>query len=367
MIYLDHAATTPIHPEVVDFAVKSLRDDWYNPNGLYSSSKEMRRKIDNARDTIANCIGAKSNEIIFCPSSSAANSLAILGYLKKNKVKNFVTSRLEHDSILNIEMPIHVRREFVECDSYGNISPSLLSQEQYSNSLVSIQGANNEIGTIQDLKELSKVVHENNSIIHSDLTQYIPHIKVNVRQLGLDMATFSAHKLGGLRGCAVLYVRDGIELAPLVYGNQEKGLMAGTENTLSILCMAKAMQLLDYTSERNICSISNFAINRLTSINNVYLVGAKENRLCSNANICFRGVDAQALVYYLDLHGICCSTGSACNSLTYKPSHVLKTIGMSDEDALCCIRFTFGEENTYEEVNELCHHISNYIKIIKSM
>lgn len=365
MIYLDHAATAPIHSEVIDLAIKSLSQDWYNPNSIYSVSQETRRKIETARHTVAECIGARADEIIFCPSSSAANTLAVLGYLKRNKTESFVTTRTEHDSILNIEMPIHVKREFVECNSEGSISPSSL--EKFKNSLISVIGANNEAGSINPVKKLSEVAHKNNCIIHSDLTQYIPHLKVNVKELDLDMASFSGHKIGGLRGCAVLYVKKGIDLEPLIYGHQEKGLMGGTENTLAIMCMAKAMQLLNYSKNKKIETLRNYAISRLEGISNSYLIGSRTNRLCNNINMCFKDIDAQGLLYYLDLHGIYCSAGSACNSYRYEPSHVLKAMGMKDKDALSCIRITLGEDTSYEDINNLCDYIHNYIKMVNNL
>jgi len=365
-IYLDNAATTKPKKEVIELAISLLKEHWENPNSIYSFGKFSREIIEDSRKTIANKINANPEEIIFCPSASAANSLAILGYLRKNRVECFVTSNIEHDSILNIEMPLHVKRELVECNTEGIISPTLLNK--YKNSLVSIGAANSEIGTIQDLKLMSVIVHKNNCVFHSDLTQYIPYYPVDVKEIGLDMATFSAHKLGGLRGCAVLYVKKGIDLSPLIAGHQEKGLMGGTENTIAIACMGKAMELLNYENTINLTHLSVYLFDCLDNCGiNFHFNGDFCDRLANNTNICINDlkIDNQQLISLLDLENIQVSAGSACNAGTNKPSRVLKAIGLSDDEVNKSIRITIGNETTYEDIDRFVQILKNIIEMNK--
>ena len=366
-VILDAAATTKPKQEVVDYAIEIMKNYWQNPNSIYDSGLAARSIIDNARQIVADKINAEPNEIIFCPSASAANSLAILGYLRKNRVEKFITSNIEHSSILDIKMPFYVKRDLIKCDDKGIIDSSLL--KKYKNSLVSIIGANNEIGTVQNLCELSKVAHKNGCVFHSDLTQYIPHFSVDVKAMGLDMATFSAHKLGGLRGCAVLYVKDGIDLEPLVYGHQEDGLMAGTENVVAIAAMGKAMELLNYSNWRKIISLRDYLIWRLFEIDpKVTINGDLFNRLPNNVNVCIHNmsIDIQQLISCLELGGFEVSAGSACNAGANTPSHVLRAIGLSDDNANKSIRITIGDEITKQDVDDFVCCLKNILDMYTS-
>lgn len=361
-VNLDAAATTKPKREVMDYAMCAMEYCWQNPNSVYASGYDARRLVESAREVIAARINAEPNEIIFCPSASAANSLAILGYLRRNRVDKFITSNIEHDSVLDIKMPFYVKRDLIKCDDKGIIDSSLL--KKYKNSLVSIIGANNEIGTVQNLCELSKVAHKNGCVFHSDLTQYIPHFSVDVKAMELDMATFSAHKLGGLRGCAVLYVKDGIDLEPLVYGHQEDGLMAGTENVVAIAAMGKAMELLNYSNWRKIISLRDYLIWRLFEIDpKVTINGDLFNRLPNNVNVCIHNmsIDNQQLINLLDMSGFEVSAGSACNAGTTAPSHVLKAIGLSDENINKSVRITIGDEITKQDIDNFIDCLKNIL------
>lgn len=363
-INLDNAATVKPKQQVINYAIEIMTNNWENPNSIYDNGIKARKIIENARNIIADKINAKPEEIIFCPSASSANSLAILGYLRKNRSSKFITSNIEHDSILKIEMPIHVKKEILECDEKGFISPILLND--FSNNLISIGGANSEIGTIQDIKLLAKVAHENNCIFHSDLTQYIPYLPVDVKELELDMATFSAHKLGGLRGCAVLYVKNGIQLEPLVYGHQEQGLMAGTENTIAIGSMGKAMELLEYDNE--ILRLRNYLLWNLIAIDNkITINGCIFNRLPNNLNICIHdlNISNQKLIALLDMYGIQVSAASACQAGSNKPSSVLKAIGLSKSDINHSMRITLGQKTTIDELNIFIECLKNIIEMNK--
>lgn len=365
-LYLDVAATAKPKQEVVDFAIEIMQNHWQNPNSIYNDGIKARAVVENARQIIADKINANPNEIIFCPSASAANTLAILGYLKKNRVEKFITSNIEHDSILKINMPFYVKRELIECNNKGLIDPTLL--KKYKNSLVSIMAANNEIGTVQDLYALSRIAHENGCVFHSDLTQYIPHFNVNVKDMGLDMATFSSHKIYGLRGCAVLYVKDGIDIEPLVYGTQENGLMAGTENVVSIAAMGKAMEILNYSSWRKTISLRDYLYWRLLEIDSkITINGDLFYRLPNNINVCIHDltIDNQQLIGLLDNEGYSISAGSACHAGVSTPSHVLKAIGLSDDNIKKSIRITISDYITKQDIDGFIDCLKNILDMCR--
>lgn len=365
MIYLDHASTTKPKDEVVEVITNVLKNEWGNPSSKHSLGKSAKDIMEESRKTIAEFIGAKPSEIIFTSGACESNSLAIVGYLKKNP-SLFFTTEIEHKSIMNCAKDRSAEYIPVEFNGLINLPlfESILKDYHDRHKLVSIQFANNEIGTIQDMKKISEIVHKYNGILHTDATQIIPDRKIDVNDLGIDMLSFSGQKLGAPKGIGVLYVKDGIEIAPIIYGSQENSLRGGTENVAYIAGLAKAVEILKYPTNANMLG---FCIMLNKKIEDVYLVGDYANRLSNNAAICFPGIESNSLVQLLNMEDMFVSTGSACNSSSIEPSHVLKAIGMKEDEIYSVVRFSFGEEEiSYEEMDELTDIVSYNVEMLKT-
>ena len=351
MIYLDNASTTKPHKEVVDLVTSMLRDDfWGNPNSSYEFSLKSRRLIEQARITIANKINCLPEEIIFTPSSSAANALAICGYMNKHDdCKNWITTNLEHSSISNIEVK-HKNKYIVNCNHVGFVEAEQFAD--YRNCLVSVVGANSEIGTIQPIKEISKTLHRNGNIFHSDLTAYFPYLNVDVKDLGVDMCTLSSHKIHGLKNCGVLYVKKGVELSPIVFGHGT--LWGGTEDVYQICAMAKAVEMLNYDTYKDIERKRNYFLDKLSRITAITLNGSLKNRLPNNVNFFIDNatIDNQQLVAMCDLMGFAISAGTACSSGSKEPSKTLLAIGLTPSEANKSVRVTISADTTYEDIDK---------------
>lgn len=359
-IYIDNAATTKPKPEVVAAVMKCLTETWGNPSSLHRMGQDAKVIVDDARKAVADLIGAKPSEIILTSGACEANSLAICGLLKQNNY-TFITTQIEHKSIRQIYSALDIPKVMMFTKKNGLLNLNKLKQVLESSvkapPLVSIQYANNEIGTIQNMKHISNIVHRYGGILHTDATQIIPDRKIDVT--GIDMMSFSGQKLGAPKGIGVLYVRDGIELSPIIYGSQEKSRRGGTENVPYIAGLGEAVRHLEYPTGE----VRDYFVQQvLAQIPDCYLVGAIGNdRLKNNASICFKGVSSEMMVVMLDQKGICVSSGSACNA-GMEVSHVLKAIGMG-EDAKSVVRFTFGD-NTKAEVDIV---VEELVKICKKL
>lgn len=359
MIYLDSAATTPVKPEVLDVIMNTMKNCWGNPSSAYDFGLQSRRIIEDAKKTVANSINAEPDEIIFTSGASEANALAIDGFFKSQEYEygHFVTSRVEHSSILHSSCGI-------DYSVYPNLSGGIDAEdlekilglfESYHKTLVSIQAANNEIGAINDIKALSDITHKYNAFFHTDATQYFPYYKVDIKAMGIDMMSVSGHKFGCPKGIGFLYVKNGIDLSPIIHGTQNNGLRGGTENVSYIAGLAKSVELLDYSQSDILKQKRDYCLNKIYAINcakKITLNGYFGDRLPNNINIRIKDVDAQTLISLLDLNGICVSAGSACHAYSSKPSHVLLAIGLSSKAARESIRITLSHETTYEEIDK---------------
>ena len=356
-MYLDNAATTPLKQEVKDYII-SILDDYGNPSSHYSLGDTARKIINQSRENVAKFINAKSGDnIIFTSSGSASNTLAIKG-LEKQKYL-FYYSPIAHKSMIKTceSTPYH---RYLKVNQYGeldlnNLIKELERSKDFSTALC-IDMANSEIGIIQDIEEIIKTVHKYNGIVICDATGYIPSFKIDVQKLNIDILTFSAHKLGALKGTGVLYKRNGIKLDPLIYGSQEQGLFAGTENVIGIAALGKAIENYDYSSVTSIDRdyVYNYLIN---NIPDSYLIGKIEDRLPHNLYMCFKGVEGESLMLLLDLCNIQVSTGSACNSGNPNPSATLVAIDIPDEDIHSCIRITLSGNETKQDLDYVCNKI----------
>ena len=365
MIYLDNAATTKPKDEVVEVIINILKNEWGNPSSKHSPGKSAKDIVEISREFIAYFIGAKPSEIIFTSGACESNSMAIMGYLKKNRAM-FFTTEIEHKSIMDCSKVIDT--EYIPVDNSGFVNLSLLNSilgDYYNrNKLVSIQFANNEIGTIQDMEEIAKIVHSNNGILHTDATQIISDRPIDVKELDVDMISFSGQKFGAPKGIGVLYVRDGIELEPIIYGAQENSLRGGTENVAFIAGMAKAIELIEYPTRVG----RNYFFERLRDkIDDIQLIGGMISRLSNNLSICFKGVESNTLVGCLNVDEVFVSTGSACNSDSIEPSYVLKSIGVPEEDIYSVVRITADfDKMTIKEIEDVTDKIANNVKMLRS-
>ena len=368
MIYLDNAATTPLSENVKEYLV-SILDDYGNPSSLYSLGESTKQIISDARNSVAKFINAKSSDIYFTSGGSASNTLAIKGYYQKHDCC-ILYSPIAHKSVLKCvegykySYPLKV-------DSNGFIDITDLKEWLDTRDIkpfVIIDYANSEIGTIQDVKKIIDLVHFYNGVVYLDCTGSIPSIPVDVKKLDIDMIGFSAHKLGGLKGCGVLYKKSNIELEPIIYGNQENGLIGGTENVLGIASLGKAVENYDYSSitSENRDYVWNYIENNILDC---YLVGApiESSRLLHNLYICIRGIEGESLMIIMDMNGIEISTGSACNNGDITSSHTLSAIGMKESDKHSCIRITFSGDETKEELVYVCTTLKRCIEKLKNL
>lgn len=368
-IYLDNAATTPLTDTVKEYLI-SILDDFGNPSSSYSLGERPKQIIYEARQSVANFINAKSDDIYFTSGGSASNTLAISGFYMKNDCTIFYSS-IVHKSILKCvesyhnSIPLKVNREgFIDIHDLEEYLDVCINTP-----LVVIDHANSEIGTIQNVEQIIKITHLHNGIVYLDCTGSLPTIPIDVKKLSVDMIGFSAHKLGGLKGCGVLYKKKNIELEPLVYGSQENGLIGGTENVLGIASLGKSIENYDYSSISS--SDRDYVYNYIIqNIPDSYLVGApieSGNRLPHNLYMAFKGVEGESLMIFLDMYGICVSVGSACSSGELTPSSTLVAIGINEQDIHSCIRMTFLGKETKKELDYVCSQLKECVNRLRNL
>lgn len=364
MIYLDNASTTPICDVAKQAIIKHLCD-FGNPSSTHAIGSVTKKLIENARERIAKCINAEPNEIYFTSGGSEANSWALSGRTR-------LASWIEHHSVkTNYGFCVNkdgiVDPEYIEdvIDCY------LGKNTYYIPEMISCMAVNNEIGTIQPIKQLTNIAHDNGLLFHTDAVQAIGHIAVNVKDIGCDMLSASGHKFGAPKGIGFLYVKNGVEIYPLIHGGkQERGVRGGTENVLGIIAMAEALEdSVVHMEERNVHIkwLRDHLLSALLSVDGVYLNGSLKDRVESNINIRINGVLGQDVVAMANDYGICISAGSACNEGLATPSHVLSEIYLSDEEALSSIRITIGHQNTFEEIEYVCDMLPKIIKTLRNI
>ena len=366
-IYLDYAATCPLSPQVKSYIIELL-DTFQNPSSIYQSGINARQIINDARTSVAKFINANPDEIIFTSSGSASNTLAIRGICEKDTYTVFY-SPLLHKSALKCIDDIVMFKECLKVTREGKIDIDFLKDNiniLKFKPFVIIEYANSEIGTIQPVKDIIAMIHDFGGIVYVDCTGAIPSIPVDLKDLDADLIGFSAHKLGALKGCGVLYKKNNIEMKPLIYGTQENGYFGGTENLLGIASLGKSVEKYDYSSisSKNRDYVYDYIIN---NIPNSYLVGAPfEHRLPHNLYMCFKGVQGESLMILLDMNDIQVSTGSACTSGDLQPSSTLTAIGMDKEDIHSCIRLSFGEELKESDLLYICKTINKCVQQLRN-
>ena len=380
-IYLDSSATAgykEIDNIIINVMTNAMKQFWQNPSSLYAT--DVKKEIDKCRANMAEFIGAKSNEIIFTSSASESNNAAIRGWddeiwLNTYKTPNIITTQIEHKSILKLldEGNLGAVVGYCDVDEFGFVNyeslENMLIIRKGEPILVSVGFANSEIGTIQDIKRISGLVHKYGGVLHVDATQAFSKIPIDVNDLGIDMMSVSGHKISPvLKGVGFLYKKECVNIQPLIYGAQENGIRGGTENTFGIIGLSEALKYCD-VSQKKIDETGkkrNYFLELLENKFDCELNGDSYCRLPNNINVTFpQNITGEALLYVLDTSGVQISTGSACNSKEIQPSYVLKAIGLSDEDAMKTIRITFSDDITYEEIHKVIEEIDKAIKVIE--
>jgi len=378
-IYLDHNATTPLHPQVLEAMLPFLRENFGNASSIHAEGRTARAAIDKARSKVAALLGASEEEIYFTGGGTESNNLAIRGVAERpgNEGKHFITSSVEHHAVL-YPMQRLVKQGF-ECtflpvDRYGRVDPDELKAALRPGEtvLVSIIAANNEVGTIQPVEELAEVCREAGVLFHLDAVQVLGRKRLDVGSLPVDMISLSGHKIYGPKGTGALYLRKGVELEPLMLGgSQERRRRPGTENVAGIVGLGEACQLAQSEFEernRHCHHLRDLLWEGLTrKLEGVHLNGHPTQRLSNTLNVSFEGVEGEALLLNLDLAGIAASSGSACASGSLEPSHVLTAMGVPAQLAQSSVRFSFGRDNTAEQVKRVVQEVSRIVQRLRSL
>ncbi len=377
-IYLDHAATTPTHPEVVQAMLPYFTDAFGNPSSPYSLGQEARAAVEEARDKIAHLIGAQSEEIIFTSGGTEADNFAIKGiaYANQHKGNHIITTSIEHHAVL--EPCKFLERQgfkvtYLSVDKYGLINPEDVKRAITDKTiLISVMHANNEVGTIEPIVEIGEIAKEKEIYFHTDAVQTVGHIPVKVDELGVDLLAMSAHKLYGPKGIGALYVRRGTRITPFMHGGgQERGRRASTENVPAIVGFGKAAEMAEREIDREVKRLvslrDRFIQGLFERITQIHLNGHPSKRLPGNVNVSIEFVEGESILISLDLEGIVVSTGSACSSNALEPSHVLLALGLPGELPRCSLRFSLGRGTTEEDIGRVLEVLPRIVTKLRSI
>jgi cysteine desulfurase len=378
VIYLDHAATTSVKPEVLDAMLPYFTEKYGNPSSIYSLGRENKKAIDDAREKVAQSLNAQPKEIFFTSGGSESDNWALKGiaFANQSKGKHIITTNIEHHAVLNTCKFLTKQGfeiTYVPVDEKGRVHVEDIEKAIRPDTiLISVMFANNEIGTIQPIKEIGRLAREKGIYFHTDAVQAIGNIKIDVSDMNIDLLSLSAHKFYGPKGVGALYIRDGVKIIPFIHGGeQERGKRASTENVAGIVGLGKAIELANKdidTYNQKLLSLRDRTIKEiLERIPYSRLNGDHDNRLPGNVNISFEFVEGESILLMLDMKGICASSGSACTSGSLDPSHVLLGIGLPAEVAHGSLRLTFGDENTDEDINYLLETLPSIIEKLRAM
>ena len=377
-IYLDHAATTPVSESVLSEMMPFFRNCWGNASAVYATGREARKAIEKARKQVAEAIGAEPREILFTGGGSESDNLAVKGtaFALREKGKHIITTAIEHPAVLNTCHWLEKQGfeiTYVKPEPTGVIDPAKVRAcIRDETVLISMMAANNEIGTIEPVAEIGAIAKERDILFHTDAVQAVGAIPVNVQKWNADLLSISAHKFYGPKGTGALYVRRGTRIDSLIHGGeQERGLRAGTENVPAIVGLGKAIETAGRDLEKNAeetALLRDRLVNGImTEIPGARLNGTMDGRLPNNCNISFDGIDGEALLLRLDLAGIAASSGSACTAGNQEISHVLKAIGLTENEAKGSLRLTTGTGNTEKEMDETVRAISEIVKDLRTL
>jgi len=382
-VYMDHAATTPVDPEVVEAMLPYFTQKFGNASSLHSFGREANRALEEARAKVASLIGARREEIVFTSGGTEADNLAVKGVIYRNREKlrrlpgpHIITTQIEHPAVL--EACRHLERQgfrvkYLPVDKEGLIDLKMLEESiGEGTALITIMHANNEIGTIQPLEEIGKIAREKGVIFHTDAVQSYGKVAIDAASMKIDLLSLSAHKIYGPKGVGALYVRSGVTFEPLVHGGgHERGMRSGTENVAGIVGLGKAAELakarFDSDNPRLVRMRDRLIEGVLSSVEEAYLNGHPTRRLPHNAHFRFTGIEGESLVLMLDGEGIAASTGSACSSKKLEPSHILMAIGLNEVEAHGSLRLTLGRENVEEDVAYVLERLPPIVARLREM
>ena len=377
-IYLDHNATTPVYPEVLEAMLPFYKEGFGNASSIHSFGREAKVALEESREKISKLLNADPLEIYFTSGGTESDNLAVKGIAWANRKKgnHIITSKIEHHAIL--ESCKYLEREgfevtYLPVDKYGLVAPDELKKNiKKETILVSIMHANNEVGTIEPIPELSKIARENGVYFHTDAVQSTGKIKIDVNSLGVDLLSLSAHKFYGPKGVGAIYIKRGVRLTPLAHGgHHEKARRAGTENVPGIVGLTKALEIANRDMEKQDKRLKNlserFFEKIKEQISDVYLNGHPELRIPNTLNLSFKGVEGESIILSLDLKGIAVASGSACTSGTLEPSHVLSAMGVPPDLAQSSLRFSFGRSNTFDDIDYVVEVLPEIVSRLRAM
>ena len=378
LIYLDNAATTQVYPEVLDAMLPYFTEHYGNPSAIYSFAGESKKAVDEARANVAALINARTEDIYFTGGGSESDNWALKATAEayESKGKHIITSRIEHHAILHTCAYLEQKGyevTYLDVDEDGKISLEELEKAIRPDTiLISIMSANNEIGTIQPIKEIGKIAHDHGVLFHTDAVQAFGHIPIDVEEMNIDMLSASGHKINGPKGIGVMYIRKGVKIRSFIHGGaQERKRRAGTHNVPGIVGIGTAAKLakenMEERSAKEIALRDHLIERVLKEIPYTRLNGHRTDRLPNNANFCFRFIEGESMLILLDQAGICGSSGSACTSGSLDPSHVLLAIGLPHEIAHGSLRLTLSEKNTMEEIDYTVDELKKIIERLRCM
>ena len=376
-IYFDHSATTPVHPDVAEEMLRYLTGKFGNPSSLHSFGREAKKAMEEAREKVAENIGARNEEVVFTSGGTEADHLAIKGavYANRKKGNHIITSAVEHHAVLDTCKSLEKEGcevTVLPVDGYGMVSPQEVAKAIKDNTIfITIMHANNEVGTIQPISEIGGIARERNILFHTDAVQSLGKIPVDVNDLKVDLLTVSGHKIYAPKGVGALYIRQGVNWRPYNYGGgQERKHRPGTENVPGIVAMGKAVELAASDMEKEnarLTVLRDKLIKGVTeNISHVRLAGHPTRRLPNNANFVFEFIDGGAMLLNLDMHGVAASSGSACTAGTVSASHVLLAMGIPHQIAYGSLRLTLGRSNTDEDVERFLGLMPQIIERLRS-
>jgi len=376
LIYLDNAASTQIHESVLNSMLPYLKEQYGNPSSLHRYGRLAHKAIEKARKQIASLINAEPSEILITSGGTESNNTALIGISMKNPSGQIITSSIEHDAILEPCKKLAQNGydvDYLPVNELGMVDSSVLkSHISDKTALVSIMFGNNEVGTIQPISEIAKICNEHKVPFHTDAIQAVGKIPIDVKELGIDLLSISSHKLYGPKGVGALYIKNGIEIDPVILGGgQEHGLRSGTENVASIVGFGKACEIAKNNLNENTSQMKklrDILVEKiLNEISKVILNGHPKSRLPNNAHFTFLGVNGEDLIIKLDEYGIAASTGSACSVNTQKASHVLQAMGFSHEQITGSLRLTIGIFNDQKEIEQTVDVLKKVVEELRSV
>ena len=376
--YLDNAATTPVDKRVLDAMLPYFSEKYGNPGSMHQKGLEAKEALEDARKKVAELIGADADEIFFTGSGTESDNLAIIGIAKemKGKGNHIITTNIEHHAVLDTCKALEeegFKVTYVPVKENGIIDPKNVEKAITGKTiLITVMYANNEIGTIQPIKEISRIAKEKGILFHTDACQAAEYLDINVNNLGVDLMTLNGSKIYGPKGVGILYAKKGVVLKPVIFGGgQEKGLRSGTENVPAIAGFAKALEIAQKEKgkePKRLEKLRDKLIEGLKKkISEIIINGDLKNRLPNNVNIAVLGVEGESMLLHLDSKGICASTGSACTSRSLEPSHVIKAIGLSDEASHGSLRFSLGRHTADEDIEKVLKELPPIVESLRKI